>query len=160
MSGSPVLPYGGEDNPNSGYSAGVNTSQERAEGEDRDGTTARRQQSVLRLLDHQGSYGATWRDVAGAYGYHHGQASSALSGLHKAGKIARLTERRDRCHVYVLPEHVGGRETQEQGRNRQLRYTRDDMAEAWATGYDAGWQDSDEDTSIGNINPYQGEVTS
>jgi hypothetical protein len=46
---------------------------------------------------------------------HHGQASGALSVLHKEGRIARLTERRNRCAVYVLPEYVQGRETSPHG---------------------------------------------
>lgn len=40
---------------------------------------------------------------------HHGQASSVLSVLHKEGRLARLTEKRERCAVYVLPEYVGDR---------------------------------------------------
>jgi hypothetical protein len=38
-----------------------------------------------------------------------------LSDLHKAGRIARLTEERNRCKVYVLPEYVNGRETEPHG---------------------------------------------
>lgn len=109
----PATPYGGT----SGWS-GSDTSRERAETEDTDGTTSARQQTVLRHLGFVGSVGATWREVAAATGWHHGQASGALSVLHKEGRIARLTVRRDRCQVYVLPSCVNGRETVDHGRDR------------------------------------------
>ena len=46
---------------------------------------------------------------------HHGRVSGALSVLHKVGKLARLTETRDKCKVYVLPEYVNGRPTEPHG---------------------------------------------
>lgn len=108
----PETPYAGT----SGWS-GSQTSRERAEDEDRGGVTTERQRVVLVLLNARGSLGATWRELAQVEGWHHGQASGALSTLHKTGHIARLaTERRERCSVYVLPEFVGERETAEQGR--------------------------------------------
>jgi hypothetical protein len=61
--------------------------------------------------------------LADICGWHHGQASGALSDLHKAGLIARLVERRNRCSVYVLPEHVGGRATAAHGRNKPAAAT-------------------------------------
>lgn len=103
----PLFPYAGS----SGYAAGVDTSRDRAEREDRDGTTARRQRQVLAALQAAGRDGLTWHELARAHGWHHGQASGALSVLHKVGKIARLTERRDRCYVYAHLEHVQGRDT-------------------------------------------------
>jgi hypothetical protein len=36
--------------------------------------------------------------------------SGSLSSLHKEGRIVRLREKRQRCHVYVLPEYVGERD--------------------------------------------------
>lgn len=110
-----VLPYAGT----SGYAAGVATSEERARRDDADGTTSKRQSEVLARLAFYAEDGQTWRELATGRGWHHGQASGVLSVLHKAGKISRLTERRDRCFVYVLPEHVNGRDTQEQGRPKQ-----------------------------------------
>lgn len=53
-----------------------------------------------------GSRGVTWRELAATYGIHHGQASSALSNLHRSGAIVRLAETRDRCGVYVTPGNV------------------------------------------------------
>ena len=108
----PEKPYDGT----SGWS-GSETSRERAVREDGDGTTSERQHAVLALLGARERTGATWKEVAQVEGWHHGQASGALSTLHKVGRIARLAhERRDRCSVYVLPEHVNGRETVAQGR--------------------------------------------
>lgn len=127
MTTDPVLPYSTGENANSGFAAGVATSEERARRDDHDGTTSERQAKVLWALATEspgGSwnvgqyYGITWKELADLCAWHHGQASGVLSVLHKAGKVARLVERRNRCHVYVLPEYVNGRDTQEQGRPR------------------------------------------
>lgn len=109
----PVLPYAGT----SGWS-GTDTSRERAETADKDGTTAKRQGEVLSLVAEAKTYGATVKEIRYMGDLHHGQASSVLSNLHKVGKLALLTERRQRCHVYVLPEHVNGRETVEHKANK------------------------------------------
>jgi hypothetical protein len=112
----------------SGWS-GSETSHERAVSEDASGTTHYRQNEVVRLLGRHTrtvkglmggrEAGLTVADIREWTGWHHGQASSALSVLHKEGKIARLTERRDRCAVYVLPEYVDGRETAPHGRQKR-----------------------------------------
>jgi hypothetical protein len=85
---------------------------------------AERQRHILIMLDRSGASGATAKEVV-VYlkthfdpGSHHGSASGALSALHKAGRIARLTLRRDRYHVYVLPEYVHGRPTEEHSSNK------------------------------------------
>lgn len=104
----PITPYA---DGTSGWS-GTDTSRERAKREDRDGTTTRRQRTALRELDIAGYRGRTWRELARQTGMHHGQASAALTHLHRAGKIARLAEKRDRCRVYVLREFIGDRETE------------------------------------------------
>lgn len=104
--GEPILPYAGT----SGWS-GSETSRERALRDDHDGTTASRQLAAMRDLVVAGVDGLTWRELADRHEWHHGQASGVLSGLHKAGKIARLAQRRDRCEIYVLPDCVDGRET-------------------------------------------------
>lgn len=98
------LPFG----DTSGWS-GTDTSRERAEAQDTDGTYTARQWETISFLARQGTYGATWTELADEYGYHHGQASGVLSGLHKTEHIARLDQRRNRCKVYVLPEYVDGR---------------------------------------------------
>lgn len=107
----PELPYNGS----SGWS-GTDTSKERADEADAFGTTAKRQAYVLDLLASRGYEGATWKEVSALSMMHHGQSSSALSTLHKAGRISRLIERRDKCRVYVLNEYVCERETDSQGR--------------------------------------------
>lgn len=76
---------------------------------------ARRRGDALIYLGLVGEQGATWRDLADYLDVHHGAASSVLSVLHREGKVARLTEARNGCHVYVLPEEVSGRETQPYG---------------------------------------------
>jgi hypothetical protein len=106
----PELPYAGS----SGWS-GSSTSKTRADDADRSGETRDRQAYVLRLLARKRDLGATWKDIAEETGWHHGNASGALSVLHKTAKIARLTEKRNRCKVYVLPEYVYGRDTERHG---------------------------------------------
>lgn len=107
----PVLPYGGDNNPNSGH-AGSSTSRERAERDDAAGTTGARQRGVLALASSAAARGITVSEVRTRLDLHHGQASAALSNLHKAGYLARLVTVRERCKVYVLPEHVSGRQTE------------------------------------------------
>jgi hypothetical protein len=107
----PVLPYAGT----SGWS-GSDTSRARAIDADRDGTTTDRQMRTIRLLSDSGVAGLTWREMSDISGEHHGQVSGALSVLHKEGKIARLSESRLRCKVYVLLGNVNGRETEPHGR--------------------------------------------
>ena len=106
----PELPYAGT----SGWS-GSGTSHERAARDDMSGATSERQQRVLSFLETRGSRGATWKELSDAHGWHHGKASGALSVLHKTGHINRLSERRDRCKVYVLPQHVNGRDIEPHG---------------------------------------------
>lgn len=93
----------------SGHS-GTDTSRDRAARQDNDGTTGRIQRMVQRALSIAGERGMT---VAELRHYikdaHHGQVSSALTNLHRAGKIVRLSEKRDRCKVYVLRGYEAGR---------------------------------------------------
>lgn len=103
----PSLPYAGT----SGYS-GTDTSERRARTEDANGITSERQKAVLLHLHNVGTGGATWKELADAHGWHHGQASGALSNLHRGGYIHRLTVVRNRCKVYVHPLHVHGRQTE------------------------------------------------
>lgn len=125
------LPYAGT----SGHS-GSDTSRERAERQDSTGTTADRQGQVLALLLLPPRiHGVTVKELREDLGWHHGQASSVLSCLHKDGKIARLTERRDRCLVYVLPEYVNGRETGSPGRTKANAETLNDRIVAAVDEY-------------------------
>lgn len=97
-------------------SSGSDASHDRAEREASDGTATERQALILAELTAAGAHGMTWRELAAATGRHHGQVTGSLSNLHKGQQIARLTAKRDRCSIYVLPEHVGGRATAPQGR--------------------------------------------
>jgi len=110
----PVKPYNGS----SGWS-GTDTSKERADNDDSSGRTKDRQQKTMKLLYHAGVSGLTWKELAYIAEWHHGTASGALSVLHKDERIARLTEKRMNCRVYVLPEFVIGRETDKQGRKHE-----------------------------------------
>lgn len=107
----PALPYAGT----SGWS-GTQTSFQRAVAQDNEGTTTERQGAALAALEWAGADGLTWRELAARLYLHHGSASGVLSVLHKEGMVARLTETRQRCKVYVLPKHVRGRETEGHGR--------------------------------------------
>jgi hypothetical protein len=112
----PLLPYGWAD-PSSGFS-GSDTSAARATSRDKSGKTAKTQEKLLALVAGGYVYGVTVaeaRDALEGIG-HHGTISGALSNLHKAGPIDRLTTTRNRCKVYVLPENVRGRDTEPQGR--------------------------------------------
>lgn len=116
----PALPYpepGGQEST-AGHS-GSETSRERAVSEARGKIVQRRQQRVLGLLHVQQTDGLTVVDLRDITGWHHGQASSTLSTLHQRGIIERLTERRDKCLVYVLPEYVGERQTTPYRKNKR-----------------------------------------
>jgi len=101
----PITPYNGT----SGWS-GSTTSAERAVESDSNGITKRRQDKTYADLNRAGMQGLTWKDLAAANDWHHGQASGVLSVMHKEGVIARLTERRDKCEIYILLKYVFDRE--------------------------------------------------
>lgn len=108
-----ILPYNGT----SGWS-GSQASKERQMFLDETGETGKRQQAVLNELKALGSYGATWREIAGVLNLHHGQASGVLSVLHGAGLISRLEQKRNRCSIYVANNFVGGRKTSAPSRTK------------------------------------------
>jgi hypothetical protein len=99
--------------------------------------TTKRELETLAVAAQAAAYGVTWSELARDYGWHHGQASAALSTLHRAGRLAALTDKRGRQTVYVLPEHVAGRPTRKPGRNRPAEA--DALTEAYDKGYTAGW---------------------
>jgi hypothetical protein len=105
-----AYPYGGHE-PH----AGSETSALRAARDEADGTAARRQRETLGALLDRGTRGLTWVELASRFDWHHGQASSVLSVLHKAGRIDRLAESRGRCRIYVHPTYVAGREVEPHG---------------------------------------------
>ena len=90
------LPYNGT----AGY-VPMQASRERAHREVKDGSLGARLQAVLDLLEQRGIIGATWQEVAQSLGLHHGQASGALSSLHRMGLVFSLRDKRSNCHPYV-----------------------------------------------------------
>lgn len=102
-----MIPY---PNMGSGHAKGSDTSRERQERLDASGITAYNQRQALGLLIKFESNGITAAELEDWLEIGHGQASSALSHLHRAGHVRRIKERRQRHEVYVLPEYVDGRE--------------------------------------------------
>lgn len=92
----------------SGHS-GSDTSRERQAREDASGLTGKRQKATLEAVTAAGRRGVTAAEMETILGVGHGQASSALSHLHRAGHIRRIKERRFSQEIYVLPEQVDGR---------------------------------------------------
>jgi len=113
---SPALPYAGT----SGWS-GSDTSLARAIDDDTSGRTSQRQAATLESLRQAGDIGLTWKELGEIHDWHHGKASAVLSVLHKTGRIARLTERRNRCKVYVHLDHVNDRHTEPHGGSMNTR---------------------------------------
>lgn len=144
MSDQAELPYAGTE----GWS-GSDTSRERAYADATDGTAGKRQRDTIDLLVRAEGDGATWFEVAQALGQHHGGASATLSVLHRAGRIERLTERRGRSQIYVLPEYVNDRPLAPHRTNR----AHIDKHEVWEEGYRAGHDDSRHGTITPNPYP-------
>lgn len=69
-----------------------------------------RRQQVYDVLAGAGERGMTVHEVQIAIGVGHGAASSALTVLHRGGVVSRLTKEVVGQQVYVLTEHVNGRE--------------------------------------------------
>lgn len=105
------LPYAGT----SGWS-GTDTSKERANQADSSGVTSDRQYDTLLAAKTMREKGITVTELCDISGWHHGTASGVLSVLHLAGKLDRLVEKRNRCHIYVLPVFTSDRDTQQHGR--------------------------------------------
>ncbi len=101
-----IIPYGTK---GSGWS-GSDTSRERQEREDSAGITGKRQAEVYALLATYTRHGVTVKEVEDRLSIGHGPASSALTHLHRAGRITRLKERRVNQEIYILKGYVGGRE--------------------------------------------------
>lgn len=93
---------------------------------------------VAEVAREAGPRGVTWAEVAKELDLHHGQASGALSRLHRDGALAKLAERRAGSGIYVTPDAVQGREVVE----RRLRVAKvaETYEEAFAAGQAAGEQ--------------------
>lgn len=107
----------------------------------------RAQAWVLRSAANLGAQGVTIVDLRSWFSeMHHGTLSSALTNLHRDGRLARLVDKRDRCHIYVLPEHVGDRPT-EPPTARPGGFDAAQAAlneQARREGYDLGWADGEQ----------------
>lgn len=98
----------------------ADTSRDAILDDDLNGVTAAAQRYALIMARQAGARGVTiaeLRETKG--GLHHGKMSSALTNLHKAGRLAALTKRRDKCGIYVLPEYIEGRFTRPFKGNRR-----------------------------------------
>lgn len=115
----PSLPYTTADGESTEGWSGSETSHERATEQVKEATAYQRY--VVDLISERGRIGMTWAEVARATGHHHGRVSGVLSVLHQAGRLQRLTIRRDRSEVYVTPEHVSGRPLAPYKPNRRTR---------------------------------------
>ena len=106
----PATPYPDRIIPTAGHS-GTATSEARAIEEVANGKLTERHLITISCLEQVGTHGLNWQelDEAGNF-HHHGRTSSALTSLHKMGRIARLTEVRNGSLVYVLDRYVDGRE--------------------------------------------------
>lgn len=100
-----MIPYGAT---GSGH-AGNESSKERQVAADASGLTGKRQKATLEAVELAARRGVTAAEMEQVLGVGHGQASSALSHLHRAGHIRRIKERRFKQEIYVTPEHVGER---------------------------------------------------
>lgn len=108
----PELPY-------AGTSGASEASREARVWLDQHGITAASQRGVWAAVRAAREVGATVAELRdgpvehptlGPVGLgHHGRVSGALAVLHLRGHLAMLAEKRQKCHVYVLPEHVGDR---------------------------------------------------
>lgn len=85
---------------------------------------ADQQDWVLTLAQNAGAFGITGHDVQVATGWGDSSKSRALSNLLRDGKLARLAEKRDRGHVHVLPDLVGGRDIEPYQSLSEKHYTR------------------------------------
>lgn len=86
------------------------------------GITNATQRYVVIMAAQAGARGVTVAELREKSGsLHHGRISSAMTKQHIAGRLVALTERRGNAGVYVLPEHVGGREVRPyRQQNRRL----------------------------------------
>lgn len=91
--------------------SGTDTSRERAERRQRDGSASATVRLIRDHLHRFGPHGATSWEIEDAYSKGHGEISGALTNMHKRGEVARTKRRRGpkgrrTQKVYVLPESI------------------------------------------------------
>lgn len=116
MSDLPALTYGGTEGHN--QSSG---SIDRATDPDALSKAARSQRLILAHLAQVGERGTTCHEAEPVVMLTHETYTGSRANLHKAGRVVRLTEKRERRGVYVLPEHVAGRDIEPFKPNRSRR---------------------------------------
>lgn len=77
--------------------------------------------SSLAIVEKAGERGVTWEELANKLKTHHGNASAALSILHKDGMLSRLVDKRGGNSIYVMTRFVSGRKTSSYRQNRARR---------------------------------------
>lgn len=88
---------------------GSEASEERVRDMDANGSLPSYRDLTLEWLGARGAYGATQAELQARLSVGHGTASQVLSTLHQAERVQRLSSKRLRSHVYVLPEYTLGR---------------------------------------------------
>ena len=132
---------------------GANTEASRDLERDQHATFTDQQSVVLALAFDAGARGITGHDIQAATGWGDSPKSRALSNLLRDGKLIRLTEKRDRGSVHVLPEYAGGRE-QEPYRSIAAKHRAEGYTEGRfdgiAVGLDLAFSTVDNADSLGD----------
>lgn len=88
------------------------------------------QQRIQRIVDRSTFRGMTVHEVAAHFDpeteAHHGDISGALAELHKNLVLARLSEKREGCKIYVHRDFLDSRPCEAQGRPEHL--SKDEIA--------------------------------
>lgn len=131
---------------------GANSTASRDLERDQHASFTDQQSVVLALAYDAGAYGITGHDVQAATGWGDSPKSRAMSNLLRDGKLVRLTEKRDRGSVHVLPEHVGGREVEPYRSISEKHYQRgngDGLEEGWLMGVQDAFTAVEDSDSLG-----------
>lgn len=97
-------------NDEGGYPNGIGHSGSETSEEASKRVTGRRSQQVHTLVANSKHRGLTVNEVQQALRIGHGSASGALTRLHRAGYIVRLTQKRNGQQVYMAEAFSAGRE--------------------------------------------------
>jgi hypothetical protein len=120
------LPYNGTE----GYAASE-PSEERATRRARNGRAEAIQQQVWDMLTAAGPDGVIYTEVRDKLGVNSNIANPALSVLHKDGRIAKLSDKRDGCGIYVHIAHINGREVVPHGGMDKDKWEAIGIANGW-----------------------------
>jgi hypothetical protein len=90
--------------------AGNESSRQRRILEDLTGLTGKRQREIFTRVVQSGYAGMTVGEVEDRLRLGHGQASSALTHLHRAQHLIRIKDQRMKQEIYLHPDYRGDRE--------------------------------------------------